>query len=212
MKLHLKKNLRNTVLQSTRTKYLFKKLHWQKVVTKANTASWQLSTAFYISVYSQAQKGGILEIIWGNEKGLWCLERTGEGWRSPDHGEKMIEPKVIEAIYPAAHRCFTNVCKSLMEIEQMRKNTRVYTQTYTPYLPFTIPCGSSALFADCYGWSLTALCGSALSSTPLLCLTLWPLAWGLRVTSFRSSSSSRGQRQLGYKMLQSIGAVSFLIH
>lgn len=68
--------------------------------------------------------------------------------------------------------------------------TRIYTQTYTPYLPFTIPCGSSALFADCYGWSLTALYGSALSSTPLLCLTLWPLAWGLRVMSFRSGSSS----------------------
>lgn len=142
---------------------------------------------------AKPKKGKFLKSFGEMEKGLmWIyrdyLERTGEGWRSPDHGEKMIEPKGIEAIYPAAHPCFINVCKSLMEMLQMRKNTHIYTQTYTPYLPLAIPCGSSALFADCYGWSLTALYGSALSSAPLLCLTLWPLAWGLRVTSIRSSS------------------------
>lgn len=105
---------------------------------------------------AKPKKGKFLKSFGEMEKGLmWIyrdyLERTGEGWRSPDHGEKMIEPKGIEAIYPAAHPCFINVCKSLMEMLQMRKNTHIYTQTYTPYLPLTIPCGSSALFADCYG-------------------------------------------------------------
>lgn len=95
------------------------------------------------------------------------------------------------------------------DVTDAHKHTHIYTQTYTPHLLLTKPCGSGALFADCYGWSLTAPYGSALSSTTLLCLTPWPLPWGRRVMSFRSSSSSREQPQLGYKMLQSIGAVSF---
>lgn len=43
----------------------------------------------------------------------------------------MIEPKGIEAIYPAAHGCFISVCKSLMEMDQMRKNMNVYPNVYS---------------------------------------------------------------------------------
>lgn len=84
------------------------------------------------------RRGEFLKSFRENEERLWCFERTGEGWKDTDHNEKMIKPKGIEAVYPAAQRCFISLCQSLMEIQQMRINTCRNTQTYTPSLLFTM--------------------------------------------------------------------------
>lgn len=176
--------------------------------------SWTLHC--HICLEPRPKRGEFLKSFGGIRR---VFAASRKGWTETDHKEKTIKPKGNESIYAAAHRCLImsarvwwrwNRCaKTLAEIPKrilLPRRSRYHVVAFA-FLVFWLL------------WMMLwfiALYEPDLSSTPMLCLTLWPLAGSLRVMSFRGGSSSRGQRQLGNKMLQSNWAffvvVVFLIH